>query len=239
MNQQQHPSRHRRARVALVASLWLLAIVLSAMLDTTVADAMRRSGIEDFLRAPGTDWLRHVLKAPGEYWFTVVVMLLAWLLFPACRRAAALVLVGTAVSGLNHVIKWMVGRTRPFSLEDHGHTTRLAPFDLDPFTHGLPGLIGSRNLCFPSGHAALAFATAAAMGILWPRWRWGLYAVACLVGIERVAEHAHWFSDVVAAAALGIGGVWAVRRLWWDRFSAAPAGRAVDVLKPVSVRDSR
>jgi membrane-associated phospholipid phosphatase len=37
-----------------------------------------------------------------------------------------------------------------------------------------------------------------------PRWRYWLYALAVIVGIERVLENAHYVSDVVGAAALGI-----------------------------------
>ena len=82
------------------------------------------------------------------------------------------------------------------------------PFELSVFRGGLPGFLESKNLCFPSGHASMAFATAAAVAILWPRskWRWAGYALASVVAVERVVEAAHWLSDVVAAAALGVGG---------------------------------
>ena len=75
------------------------------------------------------------------------------------------------------------------------------------------------NLSFPSGHAACAFATATALSILLPRWRGAFYAVAVLVAAERVLENGHWLSDVVAAAALGVGSVYVVRRLWWDAWA--------------------
>ena len=47
----------------------------------------------------------------------------------------------------------------------------------------------------------------------WPRakWRFAAYAVAAIVAAEQVAENAHWLSDAVAAAALGVGGVYAIR----------------------------
>jgi membrane-associated phospholipid phosphatase len=40
-----------------------------------------------------------------------------------------------------------------------------------------------------------------------------------LVAAERVLENGHWLSDVVAAAALGVGSVYVVRRLWWDAWA--------------------
>src|SRR5262249_18805406 len=119
------------------------------------------------------------------------------------------------VSGINGFIKWVVGRTRPFKLDvlDAAGHARAMPFSLSPFRGGFRGIFQSTNLCFPSGHAALAFATAAALAILWPRskWPWIGYLVAIFVAAERVLENAHWLSDTVGAAALGIGGVHLIR----------------------------
>lgn len=126
-------------------------------------------------------------------------------------RAAAFVVLATAVSGVNGAIKWIAGRTRPFKL----HDGLAEPFAISPFRGGLHGALDSRNLCFPSGHAALAFATAACVAILWPRFRWAFYSVATVVALERIAENAHWLSDNVAAAALGVGGVQLIRWMWW------------------------
>ena len=197
----------------LVLLAWLAALVVAAMLDANVAGFVRSSGVEAFMNSHKA--LRHVLKVPGEYWFTIVVML-AFLFHRRRWRASVLVLLGTTLSGVNGLTKWMVGRIRPFKLFDDNDVARLAPFDLHPFIGGLHGLFGGvKNLCFPSGHAALAFATAAALAMLWPksRWRWGFYAVAAVVAAERVLENAHWLSDTVAGAALGVGGVHLIRWL--------------------------
>ena len=208
-----NPSRFK----PLVLLAWLAALVVAAMLDASVAGFVRSSGLEAFMNSHKS--LRHVLKTPGEYWFTIVVML-AFLFHRLRWRAPVLVLLGTTLSGVNGLTKWMVGRVRPFKLFDDHDVARLAPFDLHPFIGGLHGLFGGvKNLCFPSGHAALAFATAAASAILLPRWRCVFYGVATLVALERISENAHWLSDNVAAAALGIGGVWVIRRLWWDKLT--------------------
>jgi membrane-associated phospholipid phosphatase len=159
--------------------------------------------------------LAEILKAPGTYGFTVCVAVAVTLLHPLGWRATVFTLLATLVSGVNGMIKWMVGRTRPFKLD----ANLAQPFVLSPFRGGWHGTFESKNLCFPSGHAALAFATAGAVAMLWPkaRWRWGAYVIATIVAAERVAENAHWLSDTVAAAALGIGGVhliaWLLRKL--------------------------
>jgi membrane-associated phospholipid phosphatase len=204
----------RRRRWILFVVLAIVAMALAMLCDARVAQWARDSGAEHFLQTH--KGLQKTLKAPGEYYFTIVVALIVALAHRLRWRAGAFVLLATAVSGLNGLIKWIAGRTRPFHLFDSAGNARLAPFDLSPFRGGLSGLFVSKNLCFPSGHAALAFATAEALAILYPRARWGFYIVALIVGAERVLENAHYVSDVVGAAILGIVGVhlvlWIVRR---------------------------
>jgi membrane-associated phospholipid phosphatase len=193
-------------RIILAIVIAVAAIALAATLDAPVAQLMRHSGVATFIDTHTA--LKWLLKLPGEFYFTAAVAIAVTLAHPLKWRAGGFLLLAVAVSGVNGLIKWMVGRTRPFKL-GAGHIAK--PFDLDPFAGSL--IHQPKNLCFPSGHAALAFATAAAVAMLWPkaRWRWGAYAIACVVAGERVAENAHWLSDVVAAAALGIGGVWLIR----------------------------
>ncbi|MBC8105445.1 MAG: phosphatase PAP2 family protein [Anaerolineae bacterium] len=164
-------------------------------MDLAVARAMHAAGFANFVRTHL--WLRDVLTAPGWFGFTALVAAAVACLHPDRLRAGLFIVLTTASAALNEPIKWLVGRTRPYKLEENpGH---LAPFELHPLSF-------AKNLCFPSGHATLAFATAAALGILWPRWQWLWYSIAGVVAVERFAENAHWLSDTVAGAALGIGG---------------------------------
>jgi membrane-associated phospholipid phosphatase len=210
------PSGHvRRTRhTALCAAAWLGAIVIAGTLDAPVARAVRASAIDQFLHH--SYLLECVLKAPGEWWFALIVAAAVAWMHASGWRSAAFVLVVTLLSGVNGLLKWVVGRTRPFKLLDAEGLERLAPFDLNPFRGGIEGTIQQTNLCFPSGHTAWAFATAASLAILWPRWRRWFYGCATVVAAERVAENAHWLSDTVAAAALGVGAAHLVRWLWWD-----------------------
>lgn len=61
---------------------------------------------------------------------------------------------------------------------------------------------------FPSGHTSFAFAMAHFMhkeyGELSAWYSVGAYSCAAAVGIMRVAKNAHWISDVVAGAGIGI-----------------------------------
>lgn len=188
----------------------MIAFAISFLLDGSLAGYLEQSGTAGWMRSH--KFVHQIFKAPGEYWFTVAVMI-GVLFHPARWRASLLVFAGTAAVALTHVMKWGAGRFRPYRHLGQDMAS-LTPFDLHPFAGGLKGLfIGVPNISFPSGHTALAFATAAAMSILIPRGRRWFMILAAMVGVERVLENAHWLSDVVAAAALGMGGVWAVHRV--------------------------
>lgn len=64
----------------------------------------------------------------------------------------------------------------------------------------------SNNHSFPSGHATLAFAVASVVAARSPGWFWPTlaYTTASLVAFDRVNYRAHFPSDVVAGAAIGI-----------------------------------
>lgn len=189
----------KRHLILCVVSSAIVAIALAATLDQTLARAMHENGVEDFLRSH--KFIREILKAPGWFGFTILVAAIVAFVHRAHWRASLFLILATIPASLSSAIKWIVGRTRPYKLDELG--SRLAPFEFHPFR-------GGKNLCFPSGHATLAFATAAALGILWPRLRWMWYSLASVVAIERFAENAHWLSDSVAGAALGIGGAYFV-----------------------------
>lgn len=87
--------------------------------------------------------------------------------------------------------KFLIGRARPLTGES---SQSFRPFSLT-----------SRNMSFPSGHAASAFAVATtiaeetdglAVDIL-------SYSLASLVGIARIVQDKHWASDVLFGSAVG------------------------------------
>jgi len=64
---------------------------------------------------------------------------------------------------------------------------------------------GSDNYSMPSGHTSSAFATATALTYSYG-WKAGvlMYPLATFVGLSRMADDMHWFSDTVAGAFIGI-----------------------------------
>ena len=203
MSAEESNSNRRRVAVAVVS--WIAAIVLSAvLLDVPVARWAQSHGLQRWLEGSRT---AAVLKSPGDYWFTVAIALVAAAVYtkgPRWRVATWMLFCGI-VSGVNQPAKWLVGRSRPFRVLDSKRVVELNPFHFQPLYDGFRGLFGTTNLCFPSGHTTLAFANAAGLAILFPRYRWVFYGVASLTAAERFLEVAHYVSDNVAAAALGIG----------------------------------
>lgn len=204
----------RRLRTAAVVFAWVyigLALIgLSTLFDRAAADWARDSGLAAALTdRQNLRWLADLLKWPGEFAATLVLAALIWWRHPSGWRGAGFMVLATAVSGINGLVKWVVGRTRPFKLD--AELALLDPMLLQPFRGGWAGLFVGKNLAFPSGHACLAFANAAALGLLLPRGRWAFYVIAAVTAFERVAENAHYVSDVVAGAVLGVAGVYLVR----------------------------
>jgi membrane-associated phospholipid phosphatase len=187
-----------RRTIPLLA-LWLLAFGVALLADRPVAEWVHRQGWDAHRSwSAAHRAINFVLKIPGEYLFTLAVAIAVALFHPSRWRAGGFVALAGVVSGINGLVKWVVGRHRPVP------EVGIHPFDFRPFEGGLHGLFAAKNLCFPSGHACLAFATAAAVGLVLPKWRYWLYALAVLVAVERVLENAHYVSDVVGAAVLGV-----------------------------------
>ncbi|MCS7033280.1 MAG: glycosyltransferase [Phycisphaerae bacterium] len=193
-----------------IITLWLLAVLLALPLDAPVAQWMRDSGLEWTLRHD--HGLREFLKLPGEAWSVFLAGAVAWMAHPARVRAVALIVLSSLLVSAGKLVKFAVGRHRPFTWM-RGTIEELRPFDFLPLRDGMEGFFHDQNLSFPSGHASLAFALAGALAMLWPRGRWVFLTVATLTALERVAENAHWLSDVVVAAGFGLAMAWVAARV--------------------------
>ena len=207
------------------ALLWLLLLGVALLLDAPVARWAHQGKPTHRINAPtlpatSQGWagrmlsrfvsprweMREIIRAPGHGRFTLLVALLFCLFHPRrWRPAARLILCALAIGALVPLVKWSVGRARP----GHG----LDSWHLDPFRGGPAGVFHLDRLTFPSGDAALAFATAACVAVYFPAWRPALYAVASLTAVQRVFTGAHYVSDVVVAAALGIASTWLVGKV--------------------------
>lgn len=181
--------------VATTAAMAPLDVTLArALQDSTLqvhGDLRSLAGALRFLGFPGTAIIGSSMYAVGR--------------LADLPPLAAVGLHGTEAVVVSYAFVWagknLLGRARPYN--DTGD-----PFDFG-FGRGFRGGTAYRSL--PSGHAAAAFAAAAAVTaetrVLWPEatpYAAGiLYPGALLVGVSRMYHNRHWASDVAAGAAIG------------------------------------
>ena len=111
----------------------------------------------------------------------------------------------------NTVLKDHWGRARPVQIEAFGGPHRFTPAPL-------PAAECARNCSFVSGHAALGFSLVAFAFLLQPgpprrRGIGAALAVGGVVGLVRIAQGAHFLSDVVFAGLLVFGTT--ALLYWW------------------------
>lgn len=235
------PSHSRRAEAArrsarhvllLAATVGAVIIALMYALDAREIGLMPPRGTASL-------WPVRIVTEFGKD--TYVLLLLAGALFAvaiisgALRGTARSLLLGFAtrlqflflavlVSVLaGEVIKWTVGRGRPFV------GGKADPFNFAPFA-------GTEAYAsFPSGHAVTAFALAFAVSAVWPRARIAMIVYAILIALSRLLLLAHHPSDVVAGALVGVVGAMFVRYWFAARrlgFAIGPDGAIVPLAGP-------
>jgi undecaprenyl-diphosphatase len=145
------------------------------------------------------DWRR--VSDLGNACFTIATPLAAWsagtlLHRPALQKSGGLMIEAVTSATLEtSVLKVLTGRARP--LEPHAGRFNGLDGPEDARLH--------RDLSFPSGHAAGAFALATVIsGRTRHAWvRWSSYAVASVIGFSRIGGESHFPGDVAAGAVLG------------------------------------
>ena len=209
-----------RHSLLITAILGVLIIVLMYALDA------REIGLMPPRRSPSL-WPVHILTDFGKDAYVlwalagslIVVSIVAPLLRGSSRarwlgfgiRVQFLFFAVLAPVLAGAVIKWIVGRGRPFVGGEAN------PFNFEPFA-------GSEAYAsFPSSHAITAFALAFAVTAVWPRARPAMILYAFLIAGSRLVLLAHHPSDVVAGALIGVLGAMSVR--YW--FAARRLGFAI------------
>ncbi len=213
----------KRWWVALVAMLAILAIAIA--FDHQIAvwvagwpDSVR-GAFEQLTRYGESDWI----LIPAAALFAVTAVL-AWLVRWKLMRTllwqfAALygfIFAGVALPGIvATLVKRAVGRGRPMHFDEYGDLSFGPNWGDWTFQS------------FPSGHATTAFALAAVVGFVSPRWFYPGLVIAAGIGLSRVALGVHYTSDVIAGAVLGLLGAYLARLLFATRrwmFEMTPAG---------------
>lgn len=164
--------------------------------------------------APGL-WPVRILtdfgKAANVLWSVAALLLMVALVAPRLQGGSRsrLLRFGTELQFIflavlvpilaGEVIKWIVGRGRPFV----GGEANAFNFSHFAGTEAYAS--------FPSAHAIIGAALAFAVSALWPRARVAMTVYALLIIASRLVLLAHHPSDVVAGALIGVVGAMAVR----------------------------
>ncbi len=127
---------------------------------------------------------------------------------PARPLANHILTVSVVTTVLPHILKSVIGQTRPDRLTVRGHQ------------RGIP-ISGKSHDAFPSGHAMHMGALASAASVLPRRERRIVRAAAVGLSLTRIVLLAHWTTDVLAGFALGA----AIERLLRPRELVEPADK--------------
>jgi membrane-associated phospholipid phosphatase len=149
---------------------------------------------DDFFRLVSNSDAYISLGIPAGMAVTGLVKHNETLLRNACVTFAAIG-VNTVVS---EALKYTINRDRPFV---------TYPDITKKSDAGSPS--------FPSGHTAIAFATATSLSLDYPEWYIivPLYVWASTVGYSRMHLGVHYPSDVLAGAIIGAGSAWLTHTL--------------------------
>jgi membrane-associated phospholipid phosphatase len=202
-------ARLHRARVVQAAVLALALLAAATPADEMLQDFVFRHFVTHEVRLLANGF---TLLGTTEV-ATVGLLALAAIAHRAADapmwQAATGGAVGVALAGLTtQVVKHVACRARPRLIDGWGVGASTPPDDPERrgFFHwpcfGEGGFNG-----FPSGHAATAFAVAAALSAWAPARRRGwIIAVASGVGASRIVLNAHFLSDVLGGGLFG----------WWS-----------------------
>ena len=163
-----------------------------------------------FHSIPWIAWCTLILVAAGA----ASLLLLDRPLWRLERKALVFLVVSMATGPgflANTLLKDHWGRARPVQIEAFGGAHRFTPAPL-------PAAECDRNCAFVSGHAALGFSLLSFAFLLphGPSRRRGIAAAlafGALVGLGRIAQGAHFLSDVVYAGLLVYGTTALLH--WW------------------------
>ncbi|KJC35559.1 phosphoesterase [Bradyrhizobium sp. LTSP885] len=224
------PSHSRRAEAARRSARHVLLLVV--IIGAVILTLMYAVDVEEISLMPprGTPslWWARILTDFGKdthvMWTLGVLLIVVALAAPALRGVSRATLLGLGTRlqylflsvvfsvAVGELIKWIVGRGRPFV----GGKANAFNFQHFAGTEAYAS--------FPSGHSITAFALAFAVSAVWPRTRIVMLVYALVIVATRLVLLAHHPSDVVAGALVGVTGAMAVR--YW--FAARRLGFAID-----------
>ena len=178
--------------------LWAGILLVAAGIAAIATDRQTSHALYERVRAPlwrFLDRTTHLAKA--SHWLIAAVLAyglsLVWdKAAPVAPYALAFIVSLGAGSLVLHVIKLVLGRRRPRD-------------DIEMGLYGFKPLAFDTDYnSFPSGHALTIMCVAAVASCAWPVLAPLWFAVAAWLGLTRALLTAHYLSDVLVGAGIGL-----------------------------------
>lgn len=152
------------------------------------------------LRSPALDFVMKYVTHLGDAGLLFIILTALLLGFKKTRIYGAVCASALAldVLSVNIIIKPLVARARPFTLRPDLLLLIAQPLDFS----------------FPSGHTALAFAFASAIGAYSKKYQLWAYVLAGLIAFSRLYLYVHFPSDILVGAAIGLLCGYLARLIW-------------------------
>ncbi len=192
-----HPFTMHRVVVLFLASAGLSGILSYFLLDSRIQQYTASINLRgDF------DAILIFTGFMGSGVFCAFVLATIWFFDPPRRKMTLFILTSVLLAvSISTSIKHLVERPRPATVA--GLETDV---DESMFSR-------SELQSFPSGHTTMAFALASSLALLYPHARGYLFTLATLVGLQRIIKQAHYPTDVIAGAMIGVLSVYLVSLL--------------------------
>ncbi len=202
----------RWRRVMIASGVLVVAGLACIPFDATIAQAAQRAG-----KSLGGDLERtlKLLEQFGDGATTIIVALGVLLCGSSSLRARLILWLSGAIasSALVHVLKIAIGRPRPRFHDPHTFAWFFRTYPVqhqgeEVARYSWQTWIGSSSdlASMPSSHTSAAFAMAVGLYIVFPKGRWLWFSLASIVALARVLHGAHYVSDVLVGAAVGLVG---------------------------------
>ena len=188
--------------------------------------------MQDHLRGEFLDTVMPFITKFGDggiFWIAVTLLLMIPKRTRKYAHVSAIALIFCVIGG-NLILKNVIGRARPFWLDNGNMLARIAQITADgltQYTQGHDKLIGllpdgrtpisllvsaPNDFCFPSGHTQASFAAATAICMYSRKWGIPALVLAALVAFSRMYLYVHYPTDILGGIFCGV--VYALIALW-------------------------
>ena len=124
------------------------------------------------------------LRNENDFRYAFVKIKNSYVFYVFCSVVLAIMTTG--------LLKVLIGRARPVLYDALGKTF------FEPWT------FNSVFNSMPSGHTTVSFAGLVMIGMLFPRIKWATWTMAIIIGLSRIYVGAHWPSDIILGAFIGM-----------------------------------